>query len=1362
MTFSIKKKTLKKVVASLTMFATVVSMSGMMALSTVVAAEAITDGALIKSDATNPDGTPTLESLDVYIVKLVGEKSFKRLILNPTVFESYGHLNWGDIQTVSETVMGEYTTSSLVRVDTDPDEKVYAMAPDGDIGSKSWVNLTADEFVTDAGSDPDSIYTINATDSGNYTGVGDVTTVTELTTFYTTGNLPDLTPVPVEGALAVALSADTPTAASVPAGTTDKGPGVDMLKFNVTASSDGDVTISSLVLKKIGLSPTSGVKNVYLYEGETRLTNSKSVNSSTKNVTFSNIGYVVPAGTTKALTIKATLITAAQNHGFSIESATSITSDGVAVSGTFPITGNVMSTITVSDLGVLTTTRAGSATYTRKIGSENVEVGKFTLAVTNENATFKGITIYNSTNDILDNVKLYRGSTLLGTAAKSGKYLVFVFDTTDSIAKGDTPIYTMKADIISDNVNNTATLYQRYATDIDITGDTYGYNLVTTNNYNSSATHTTSLEAGAVTFAFNGPSTSDISVNTTNVTLFDFSIFAQSETKIERDEFTFTSSGANINTQIENVELVCDGIVLAQYAMTAAASNDISNSDEWVIGAGETKSCIIEADIMSGATPAETITVSLLTPGTAAVWTMTDVGTDTAVSSVVPSGTIAGNPLTLTSASLAVTGSATPTSKTWVKGTLADAVGFNFTAGSSADVKVTDIIVTAGFDDTVASTTILWTGSTADVNKAHEVIDSIELYDGATKIGSTEGLTRSTTAITATFDGLEWTVPAGTTKKLVAKVNLSTTAPYGGTSDLIALQIAAGAVTSEYGTGTTISSVPSSAVNDGTSPTIVQTVASAGTLTVNVEGAPSAALVVAGATEQVMAKYKINAVDEGFTINNLQIASSDGTTDFVTAASTNDNDVVRVGIREVGGTTQWGYLVSGIAAFANLDIVVPINSSIYVEIVADLNTIAGGATSGEDPRLGIYQIQTSAAVNIFKATGTSGGTKDYTTMLNTTVSGEENIKAMVLRETVPTIAKASGVSTTLLNGTNTLLGFTVAADAAEAVSLKRVILTMTGAHADLNANTFKLYRGTTNITDKVVIYKVSGAGTKGNMKSTTDSITDTNANTIYIMWDGTTEEIISAGDDSTYYLKATVSGAISTYSISTYIADDESALTTTTGVLATGGYDSNGVEFYHTAGTTVATSDIRVTELASVVATQDNTTVISTAANNVQLAYGLTNASENALTVTVDSDAAHKLEAAVGGTLVVAGFTCTAYDAVDGGGSAVAIGDVISGIRSVKCTDTGKQVVFNVTGAATPGDATSTITLAVDDDGYTAGTVVASTDSDVDLTVNAASTTHNLIWSDNSNTSHSVTSGSDWTNGYLVNDLAIETQTLTY
>jgi len=192
MSLFIKKKTIKKAISVLTMVMTVTVMSNVGMLSTHLAIADVVDGALIKSNATNSDGSPTLSSLDVYIVKLVGTKKFKRLVLNPTVFNSYGHLNWGDIQTVSESVMDEYSTSGLVRVDTDPDEKVYAMAPDGDIGSKSWVNVTAAEFLGVSGSeDGDSIYTINATDGGNYTAVGDITTTTQLETYYSAGTLPD-------------------------------------------------------------------------------------------------------------------------------------------------------------------------------------------------------------------------------------------------------------------------------------------------------------------------------------------------------------------------------------------------------------------------------------------------------------------------------------------------------------------------------------------------------------------------------------------------------------------------------------------------------------------------------------------------------------------------------------------------------------------------------------------------------------------------------------------------------------------------------------------------------------------------------------------------------------------------------------------------------------------------------------------------------------------------------------------------------------------------------------------------------------------------------------------------------------------
>ncbi|MFA7171775.1 MAG: hypothetical protein WC180_07340, partial [Candidatus Paceibacterota bacterium] len=130
------KKKLQKGISAVTMFATVVCLSGVSMLAPLSASAEILDGALISSNATNSDGTPTYASLDTYIVKIVGTKKFKRLVLNPTIFNSYGHLNWSDIQEVDQSVLDEYETSSLARVDGD--SKVYALTPNDDAGSKSW------------------------------------------------------------------------------------------------------------------------------------------------------------------------------------------------------------------------------------------------------------------------------------------------------------------------------------------------------------------------------------------------------------------------------------------------------------------------------------------------------------------------------------------------------------------------------------------------------------------------------------------------------------------------------------------------------------------------------------------------------------------------------------------------------------------------------------------------------------------------------------------------------------------------------------------------------------------------------------------------------------------------------------------------------------------------------------------------------------------------------------------------------------------------------------------------------------------------------------------------------------------------
>jgi len=116
--------------------------------------EAITmnDGDLIRNP--NAEGST---KFDIYIVKIVGAQKFKRLILSPSVFESYEHLKWEDVQDVDQTTMDEYTLSNLVRAEGD--EKVYQLFPSGDTGTKE---------IMDQGYDSDSIYTVNSIDINSY------------------------------------------------------------------------------------------------------------------------------------------------------------------------------------------------------------------------------------------------------------------------------------------------------------------------------------------------------------------------------------------------------------------------------------------------------------------------------------------------------------------------------------------------------------------------------------------------------------------------------------------------------------------------------------------------------------------------------------------------------------------------------------------------------------------------------------------------------------------------------------------------------------------------------------------------------------------------------------------------------------------------------------------------------------------------------------------------------------------------------------------------------------------------------------------------------------------------------------------
>lgn len=117
---------------------------------------AIVNGDLIKT-SNNPD---------VYIVKIFswsGQK-FKRLILNPDIFNQYGHLKWENIKTVSQTEMNSFVISDLVGLGHG---EIYKLYPNGDAGTKRLLSMTGEEFKAN-GYDFSSVYNVNNYELNSY------------------------------------------------------------------------------------------------------------------------------------------------------------------------------------------------------------------------------------------------------------------------------------------------------------------------------------------------------------------------------------------------------------------------------------------------------------------------------------------------------------------------------------------------------------------------------------------------------------------------------------------------------------------------------------------------------------------------------------------------------------------------------------------------------------------------------------------------------------------------------------------------------------------------------------------------------------------------------------------------------------------------------------------------------------------------------------------------------------------------------------------------------------------------------------------------------------------------------------------
>jgi len=184
-------------------------------------------------------------------------------------------------------------------------------------------------------------------------GTGSTTTDTSSTGTTTSG----------VNVLSIALSADTPEAATIPANVS----GIPVATYDFTAGSE-DVTVTSVVVKRKGLSDLDTLTGIAAFSSDGRASqarNDSQNNNTEATLTLTN-GFVVKAGETRTLTLVADVANAvaASNAEFALEvvevvASTTAEKDGSLVGSTFKVGSVDAATLTVQTSGSVSNPKIG-------------------------------------------------------------------------------------------------------------------------------------------------------------------------------------------------------------------------------------------------------------------------------------------------------------------------------------------------------------------------------------------------------------------------------------------------------------------------------------------------------------------------------------------------------------------------------------------------------------------------------------------------------------------------------------------------------------------------------------------------------------------------------------------------------------------------------------------------------------------------------------------------------------------------------------------------------------------------------------------------------------------------------------------
>ncbi len=1071
----------------------------------------------------------------------------------------------------------------------------------------------------------------------------------------------------------------------------------------------GNVTVTGVALKRLGVSADTTLSNVYLFDGNTRLSDGASVSSGSV-INFSNSNGLFTVTGSRTISVKADILTGTGGQQVGIQ-MTGVTLLSGTMTG-LPLSGNIHTIATAS----LATAAFGTGTATGNADpGTSIRVWESTVTVGTRDVTMTRLAlrqIGSIASADINNFKLLADGVEVASSASLDSNGYVTFSGFSKVLLTGARVLKVNADVIGGS-GRTVQMSLRGAYDASFTDAQYGANLLATGTFPVGAAAWT-VNNGTMTVVKKTDSPSqNVTKGATDASLATYTFTAYGERiKVETLKVGMITTGGTVTDHtIRSVRVLVNGAQVGSTTDVPAAATFATNTGtqfttNFYVSPGTPATVEIRGDIFDNEGDNNVTTATVFT----ALQTLLVGGAsiDNAIPQVslgtldVPSqNNVLGNNLTIASGTITLSKQSNYGDQTIVAPQTAYKLGaFNLAGNSTEAVNINNFMVE-------------FTSVTNATFSAADLTDVYLVYNGVT----------STVKGTVTATSNSWSQSLALAKNQTVPVLVYATV--GPASAITALD---SIKTEMVVTGVTAGSALTVYADDGTGTGATGTgfdgqtiIVNTGSITATVDASRPNATLLDDSGTVTTAAYKFAAVNDSYTITDVTVTLATATA------------VQNVMLMD-GATTLATKAAGATVTFSGLNVAVSANTSKILTVNLQMGTVGVGAGG-----TGASVLTTLTS----HTTRNSGGTIATTAV---SLAGQPTYAYAA----IPTITNVALPSSTLVGGgaTHTLARFTVGTNGTGTIGWGKFIFTVnkniTGTDAVTSPTMWDVTSGASQISGSAIVTTLGDGQAAGT-----------------ITFLPNTEQQVSGA--KTYELRATVTGApVSGDSLTTQIAQPSAFATS---VQPFGVHTASGVPYYDVDnGQTVSAGDIRQAAQVSV-----TSAYVQTATGIVTFDAGTTDASDEVKsygTVTdgqtiilTETGAATNEIGAITGTLVsTGGFTCTARDTAEGVGAATT---TVASIESILCTNatTSSQVVLDTLPIAAGGSIQIT-TITLTTTSYAVGSTVAAADSDLPLVVTTGVLLPaSFVWSDLSAVSHSFIT-TDWTNGYLVKNLATDTQNL--